>query len=349
MVLQTNELFSTASQVANLRVDPRTIQVKEFAAGSGTLAKLTPVAFNTSTNKWQLWASAQTNEVNTVTANATPATAGTWTMTVNGQTATGIVFDVTAAALQTALEALSTVNVGDVTCVATTGANLGIASAVITVTMHGDLAGQDVDVSAAMGGLTGNVHVLAEATKGASGSSEVTTITSDATPATAGDFTLTVEGETTAAITWEATAALVEAALILLSNVSDEDLTVEQTTGTDLGDASAVITISWHGRYVGKAIAVSYIDNTTGNDHVLAEATAGAALNDTNVIRGFVWPDAVVLEAAAEVLGHVLLRGDVHFDDIPVTSNETAITLKEGLRAGMRSQGLMIQGLDQVR
>lgn len=109
---------------------------------------------------------ALTNEVNTITAASTPATAGNFTLTVNGQTTANIAFNATAAAVQAALELLSSVGVGNVTCVATTGANLGVANAVVTITYGGTLGGQNLTTSATMAGLTGNPHVFAVSTEG---------------------------------------------------------------------------------------------------------------------------------------------------------------------------------------
>lgn len=40
--------------------------VGTFANGSGTLAPLTPVAFNTSTKKWVVWANGGSNDTNAV-------------------------------------------------------------------------------------------------------------------------------------------------------------------------------------------------------------------------------------------------------------------------------------------
>lgn len=106
------------------------------------------------------------NEINTITADATPATAGTFTLTVSGQTTAGIAYNATAAAIETALEALSNVVPGDVTAIATTGANLGAASAVVTLTWGGAFAGTNVTITADMAGLTGNPHVFATPTQG---------------------------------------------------------------------------------------------------------------------------------------------------------------------------------------
>jgi len=110
---------------------------------------------------------ANAQEVNTLSAHATaPATAGTFTVTINGQTTAGIAFDATAATVQTALEALSNVAPGDVTAVATAGANLGVAAAVVTLTWGGALASQDITISINTSGLTGNPHTLATTTAG---------------------------------------------------------------------------------------------------------------------------------------------------------------------------------------
>lgn len=102
-----------------------------------------------------------TSEINTVTSNAVPATAGTFTLTVNLQVAT-IAFDATAAAVQAALEALSGVGQGAVSCAGSGGGtDLGDASHVVTITWAGRLAGRNIAIIIGTGGLTGNAHVLA--------------------------------------------------------------------------------------------------------------------------------------------------------------------------------------------
>lgn len=110
---------------------------------------------------------ALTNEVNTITANASPSTGGTFTLTVNAQTTSTIAFNATAATIKAALEALSTVGVGnvEVTC---TQANIGVANAVATITYHSALGGTNLTTSGTMGGLTGGggAHVFAVATNG---------------------------------------------------------------------------------------------------------------------------------------------------------------------------------------
>lgn len=79
-----------------------------------------------------------TNETQTVTITGTP-TGGTFTLTFDGQTTAAIAFDAAAAAVETALEALSNVGAGNV---AVTGGAL--PGAAVTVEFVGTLAGTDL-------------------------------------------------------------------------------------------------------------------------------------------------------------------------------------------------------------
>jgi hypothetical protein len=110
---------------------------------------------------------AAASEVQTVTITGTP-TGGTFTVTFDGATSAGIAFDATAAAVQTALEALSTVNPGDVAV--TGGPGPGTA---FTVTFGGRYAGLNVPAFTASGSsLTGGTSpgvTIATATAGGSG------------------------------------------------------------------------------------------------------------------------------------------------------------------------------------
>jgi len=151
-------------------IRPGTLAIQGSAA---TLPSLTPLYYDTAAATWKIWVG-DTNEVNTITANATAATAGTFTLTVNGVVSAAIAFDATAAAVQAALEAMAGIGVGQVTAVATTGANLGVNSAVVTLTWGGTLAGQDITITIQTGGLTGNVHALATTTAGGTNPAGVT-------------------------------------------------------------------------------------------------------------------------------------------------------------------------------
>jgi len=108
------------------------------------------------------------NEVQTVTVNG--ATGGTFTLTFGDQTTGTIAYNASAATVDTALESLSNIAAGDVTC--TGGALPGTA---VVVTFTGNLAATDVSLMVAdgallTGGASGNV---AEITPGAAGTAEV--------------------------------------------------------------------------------------------------------------------------------------------------------------------------------
>ena len=94
---------------------------------------------------------ALSNEVQTVAFPAVP-TAGTWSITYSGQTAAGLAFNVTANALQAALEGLSTIGAGNVKVW------LGANAYTYLVAFQGALAGVDAAL------LTTNTSTLTPAT-----------------------------------------------------------------------------------------------------------------------------------------------------------------------------------------
>ncbi|MDX2538882.1 phage tail tube protein [Streptomyces scabiei] len=90
------------------------------------------------------------NEVQQVAITGDP-TGGTYTLTYSGQTTAGIAYNASAATVQSALEALSNIGVGDVVCAG--GPHPGTP---VTVTFEGALAGTDVaQMTASAASLTG--------------------------------------------------------------------------------------------------------------------------------------------------------------------------------------------------
>lgn len=87
------------------------------------------------------------NEVQVVTITGAP-TGGTFTLTYAGQTTAAIPYNAAAAAVQTALEALSNIAPGDVTVT-------GAAGGPYTITFTGTLAGSDVTQITAAASFTG--------------------------------------------------------------------------------------------------------------------------------------------------------------------------------------------------
>lgn len=171
---------------------------------------------------------------------------------------------------------------------------------------------------------------------------EVQTITIDAT---GGTFTVTYDGVSTAALAWNISAANLKIALAALPGLATADLTVAL--------ASLVYTITFAGALAGTDISVlvTGAGSLTGGagTATVATSTAGVSATGKNVVRGFVFPDAIVLDATNDVLGVVMLRGGIHYDDIVLPAGESANTLKAALREGPRSLGLDINGLSQVR
>lgn len=106
------------------------------------------LAQSTATTKAVLYAGTS-DEVQTVTITGAP-TGGTFTLTFSGQTTAAIAFNATAAAVQTALEALSNIAVGEV--VVTGGPGPATAW---TVTFAGTLANTNVTAMTATSSLTG--------------------------------------------------------------------------------------------------------------------------------------------------------------------------------------------------
>lgn len=179
----------------------------------------------------------------------------------------------------------------------------------------------------------------------------VQTITSDGTPATAGDFTLTLDGETTADIAFDATGPEVQTALEGLSNVAVGDVTGVQTSGTDLGDASAVVTLTWQGAYEGVPVTiVADYTGMTGNDHVVASTATGAGA-DTARLDGFLWapdePHAGLL--AGETHIQVFRAGLVDARDVVLPAGESQGDLDTELTSqALRTKNIEIQGIAGV-
>lgn len=91
---------------------------------------------------------AGTAEVQTVTITGAP-TGGTFTLTFNGQTTAAIPYNATAAQVQSALEALSTIVPGDILC-----AGGPLPATAVTVTFFGNLIGDQPQMTAT-GSFTG--------------------------------------------------------------------------------------------------------------------------------------------------------------------------------------------------
>lgn len=179
----------------NVRVDRGVLESSAryalFGARTGTSESDTACGFG--------YGKYSSNEVQRITITGTP-TGGTFTITYSGQTTANIAYNAAASAVQTALEGLSNISVGDVKC---TGGPF--PSSPVDVEFRGDLANTDVALMTTTDSLTGGsspASAIAERVKGGdtevyiaaiqkSGESEVTIYTVNAST---GVFTEVVDG-----------------------------------------------------------------------------------------------------------------------------------------------------------
>ncbi len=172
----------------------------------------------------------------------------TFTLTFRGATTTPIATNANAAAVQSALVALSTIGTGNCTVTDTGGVDP------YTATFVGTLAKQDVDLMTAVG----------------SGVNEKQTVAiDDAT--SSGTFTLTYSGQTTAPIAFDATATAVATALKALSNIGDADVAVTGGPGP---------TADWVVEFTG-ALALTDVAAMTGTGTSLVGGSTTVTITET--------------------------------------------------------------------
>lgn len=111
------------------------------------------------------------------------------------------------------------------------------------------------------------------------GLDEVQTVTVTGTP-TGGTFTLTFDEQTTAAIDFDATAAEVQAALVALSNIGTNDVSVS-------GDAGGPFTVTFGGTLADSNVAelTATASLTGGTDPDVTVATSTAGGSTTGLVR----------------------------------------------------------------
>lgn len=193
------------------------------------------------------------NEIQLIALGGTAATGGTFTLTFNGQATGNIAYNADAATVNTALEALSNIDPGDVTV---TGSAGGPWTVEFTGTLSGtNVALMTIDVS----NLTGGVN-------------EVQTISSPSNP-TGGTFTLSFGGETTAPIAYNASAATIQAALVLLTSIPSGSVTCGG------GALPTAVTVTFSDEFESTDVALLVVDATalTGITGSAAETNQGGS------------------------------------------------------------------------
>lgn len=209
------------------------------------------------------------NEIQTVDVGDTPA-AGTFTLTLSGQTTASLSTGSTAAQIETALEALS--NVESVTV--TKGGNV---FTVEFVGIDGSANQAQMTASVYSGSLT-SIHNLTTTivTAAVNAVNEVQTVTLNGTP-TGGTFTLTYSGQTTSSIAYNASAATVDAALEALSNIGAGDVVV---TGDAGGPWTVTFATALAATDVAEMTATSSLTGTATETLVTSTVTANSGPND---------------------------------------------------------------------
>ena len=173
------------------------------------------------------------------------------------------------------------------------------------------------------------------------------TITAGATVATDGTFDLTIHKGgvpiTIADIDHDVAVAALETLIAdALGIIENTDVTVtEAGGGLDANDGTCIIT--WSGAMAEQYILMTAdFSGLTGTTHVLSETAVGVGSR----IDGFVWPDAVVLDADEEVLGQVMLGGRIHAGDLVASPDAPVAAVLAQCRSGqVRDSGFIIEGL----
>lgn len=75
----------------------------------------------------------------------------------------------------------------------------------------------------------------------------------------------------------------------------------------------------------------------------------GGTVTGVSTIKGFLYPIPVTLHASDEVLGVIMVAGEIHYDDIVLPSGESAADLMTAIRGNLMARGLYVTGLTQVR
>jgi RHS repeat-associated protein len=202
------------------------------------------------------------NEVQTVGYTSVFIQSGWFTLTYDGQTTGQIAYNATAATVQSALEALSNIGVGDVSVVKTQNSS---ASQQWQITFQGSLANTNVPQTTIdatnVVSIPPKFEIEQTDVQGSAPVNEVQVVT--LSNATGGTFTLSFGGQSTAAIARSATAATVDAALEALSTID---------TVTVTGGNGGPWTVTFTGSHSGVNVA-QLTGNAAGLVNYIPERT----------------------------------------------------------------------------
>ncbi len=214
------------------------------------------------------------NEKQLITLPGNP-TGGTFTLTFQSQTTSGIAYDASPATLQSALEALSNIGSGDVTV--TTGSVSGWL-----VEFTETLGSQDLALLTASGtNLSGGVVATSTSQPALTPLNETVLVTLG-TEVSGGTFTLSHGDHTTANIAHDATATTITAALEALAHLSSGDIDVS-------GNPSGPWTIE----FTGTQAATDVGEVTANGDNLTGTSTQTISITSLTTPTGpFHWDNA---------------------------------------------------------
>lgn len=167
MALGTNQLYSSRDFSGRPRMVVERNKVGTIGPISGdpTLPVGTPLAWNSSTSKWDVYTQPSDAAVYTITAASTTATDGTFDILIDGLVVAGLDHDASAATIEAAINAvLADAGKGWTVSAAATTDTLGDNSGVVTLTFA-EAAGAPT-VAIDVTDLSGNAHVLAASDAG---------------------------------------------------------------------------------------------------------------------------------------------------------------------------------------
>ncbi len=224
---------------------------------------------------------AGTNEVQTLSLGG--ATSGSFTLTFNAATTAPIPFNDTAANIQIALRALSTINGPNVTVT-------GSVAGPFTITFIGTLQSTDVGtILLGAGSLVGaSGESVVTATPGVVGTDEVDVVTLTGSPI-GGTFTLTFGAQTTTDLAYNASSVEVHDAFVALSTVGVGNAAV---TG-GLGGPYTITFLAGLGSTNVGAVTATATSLVSAGSATITESVMGVAATDYTYIP--VNPDQVSL------------------------------------------------------
>ncbi len=209
---------------------------------------------------------------------------GNFTLTYDSQTTGSLAYNASSSVVQAALQALSTIGLGNVTVTQSSPVWRATFAGDLASTNVGMISGTDVDMS----GGDATTVTIAETVVGVDNVNEIMSITESGT-VSGGTFTITFDGEETGAIPYDSTAATVELHMESLDNIPQGECSA--AGGAIPG---APITLTFSGTLAGNQ-PIIVIDSTslTGSTPVYVAATDTPGVDAVAEVNTIVVNDSV--------------------------------------------------------